>query len=79
MFDNLSEGIDAVNIFHKMHSPLLGGGIFVKEGKCTLVFGREKTHIVKGCTGKLVQHIIEQAEEKNKGDIAIVEIVKKNQ
>ena len=37
-FDNLPPGTDAVNIFHNMHSPLLGGGTFVKEGKCTLVF-----------------------------------------
>ena len=71
MFDNLSEGIDAVNIFHKMHSPLLGGGTFVKEGKCTLVFGRENAHIVKGSIGKLVQQIIKQAEEKNKDDIVM--------
>ena len=70
-FDNLPTGTDAVEIFHKMHSPLLGGGKFVKEGKCTLVFGRENAHIVKGQTGKLVQQIIKQAEEKNKDDIVM--------
>ena len=32
-FDNLPPGTDAVNIFNNMHSPLLGGGTFVKEGK----------------------------------------------
>ena len=47
-FDNLPTGTDAVEIFHKMHSPLLGSGKFVKEGKCTLVFGRKNAHIVKG-------------------------------
>ena len=52
-----------------MHSPLLGSGTFVNEGKCTLVFGRENAHVVKGRTGRLVQQIIKQAEEKNKDDI----------
>lgn len=70
-FDNLPTGTDAVEIFHKIHSPLLGGGKFVKEGKCTLVFGRKNAHIVKGETGKLVQRIIKQAEEKNKDDIVM--------
>ena len=70
-FNNLPEGTDAVNIFHKMHSPLLSGGTFVKEDKCTLVFGRENAHIVQGCTRKLVQQIIKQAEEKNKHDIVM--------
>ena len=54
-----------------MHSPLLSGGTFVKEDKCTLVFGRENVHIVQGRTGELVQYIIKQAEEKNKDDIVM--------
>ena len=44
---------------------------FVKEGKCTLIFGKENAHIVKGHTGRLVQQIIKQAVEKNKEDIVI--------
>ena len=35
LFNNIPEGTNAINIFHKMHSPLLSGGTFVKEGKCT--------------------------------------------
>ena len=70
-FDNLPTGTEAVKIFHRMHSPLLGGGKFVKEGICTLVFGRKNAHIVKGQTGTLVQHKIKQAEEKNKEDIVM--------
>ena len=50
-FDNIPKGTDAVNIFHNMHSPLLSGGKFVKEGKCTIVFGRKNAHVVKGRTG----------------------------
>ena len=50
--DNVLEGIKEVNIFHDMHSPLLRGGTFVKQGKYTLVFGRKNTHVVKGQTGE---------------------------
>ena len=71
-FDNLPAGTEAVKIFHKMHSPLLGGEKFVKEGKCTLLLGRENAHIVKCRTGKSVQQIIKQAEEKNKHDIVMI-------
>ena len=41
--DNVLEGTKEVNIFHDMHSPLLSGGKFVKEGKYTLVFGRKNS------------------------------------
>ena len=70
-FDNLPKGTDAVSIFHKMHSPLLSGGVFVKEGDCTLVFGRKNAHIVKGQTGELVKAIMKQAEAKNSNDIVM--------
>ena len=70
-FDNLPEGTYAVTIFHKIHSPLLSGGTFVNEGKYTLVFGRENAHVVQGRTGKSVQQIIKQADEKNKHDIVM--------
>ena len=70
-FDNLPTGTDAVNIFHKMHSPLLSGGVFVKEGECTLVFGRKNAHIVKGKTGELVKAIMKQAKAKYSKDIVM--------
>mmetsp|Transcript_16446 Transcript_16446/g.18975 ORF Transcript_16446/g.18975 Transcript_16446/m.18975 type:complete len:95 (-) Transcript_16446:778-1062(-) len=34
-FDNLPEGTKDVKLFHDVHSPLLSGGKFVKDGKCT--------------------------------------------
>ena len=40
-FDNLPAGTKEVKLFHDMHSPLLSGGKFVKDGECTLVFGRK--------------------------------------
>ena len=52
-----------------MHSPLLSGGKFVKEEKCTLVFGRKNAHVVKGQTGELVKEIMKQTKEKNSDDI----------
>ena len=42
-FENVPEGTKEVNIFNDIHSPLLSGGKFVKEGKCTLVFGKKCT------------------------------------
>ena len=53
-FDNIPEGTKEVNIFNDIHSSLLSGGKFVKEEKCTLVFGRKNAHMVKGQTGELV-------------------------
>ena len=69
-FNNVPAGTNAVNILHKRHSLLLSGGKFVKEEKCTLVFGRENTHVVKGRTGDLV-HQKKQAEDKNSDDIVM--------
>ena len=54
-FDNLPKGTEDVKLFHDMNSPLLSGGKFVKEGKCTLVFRRKNAHIAKGRTEELVQ------------------------
>ena len=31
-FNNVPEGTDAVNLFHKMHSPLLSGGTLSRKG-----------------------------------------------
>ena len=70
-FDNVPEGTKEVNIFYDIHSPLLSGGKFVKEGKCTLVFGRKNAHVVKGRTGELVKEIMKQVEEKNSDDIVM--------
>ena len=46
-----------MNIFHDMHSPLLSGGKFFKEGKCALVFGRKNAHVVKVRTEETVKEI----------------------
>ena len=54
-FNSIIEGNDAVNSFYNMHSPLFSGKRFVKEGKCTLVFGRKDAHVVKGRTGELIK------------------------
>ena len=54
-----------------MHLPLLSGGKFVKEVKCTLVFEKKNTHVVKGQIGELVKEIMRQAEEKNSDDIVM--------
>ena len=70
-FNNVLEGTDEFNIFHDIHSPLLSGRKFVKEGKCTLVFGRKNAHVVKGQTGGLVKKIMKQVEEKNSDDIVM--------
>ena len=71
LFDNVPEGTEEVNIFHNMHSPLLSSGKFVKEGKCTLVFGRKNVHVIKGRTVELVKEIMKQAKEKNSNDIVM--------
>ena len=55
-----------------MHPPHLSGRKVVKEGKCTLVFGRKNAHIVKVRTGELVKKITKQAEEKNSDDIVMI-------
>ena len=52
-----------------MHSPVLRGGKFIKEGKCTLLFGQKNMHVVKGRTGELVKEILKQAKEKNSNHI----------
>ena len=70
-FDNLPEGTRNVKIFNDMHSPLLSGGVFVTEGDCTLVFGRENAHILKGKTGEVVKAIMKQAEKTNSDDIVM--------
>ena len=70
-FINVPEGTKEVNIFHDIHSSLLSGGKFVKEGKWTLVFGRKNTHVVKRQTGELVKEIMKQADEKNSDDIVM--------
>ena len=70
-FNNVPEGTDAVNVFHNMHSPLLSGEKFVKERKCTLVFGRKNAHVVKRRTGELIKKITKQVEEKNSDDIVM--------
>ena len=69
LFDNVSKGTKDVKLFHDMHSPLLSGGKFVKEGKCTLVFGRKNVHVIKERTGELVKEIMKQAKEENSNDI----------
>ena len=38
-FDVVPKGTKDVKLFHDMHSLLLSDGKFVKEGKCTLLFG----------------------------------------
>ena len=45
--DNVPKGTENVKLFHDMHPSLLCGGISVKKG-CTLLFGHNNTHIVKG-------------------------------
>ena len=70
-FNNIPDGTDVVNIIHKMHSPLLSGRKFIKEGKCTLVFGRKNTYVVKGHTREQVQQIMKKVEEKNSDDIVM--------
>ena len=71
-FDNLPEDTEDAKLFHNMYSPLLSGGKFVKEEKCTLVFKRNNAHVVKGQTGKLIREIMKQAEEKNNDDIVMI-------
>ena len=70
-FNNIPDGTDAGNVFHKIHSPLLSGRKIFKKGKCTLVFGSKNSHMVKGQTGELVKKIMKQAEEKNCDDIVM--------
>ena len=77
-FNNVPKGTNEVNIFHNMHSLLLSGGKYIKERKCTLVFGRKNAHVVKEQTGELVKKIMKQAEEKNSDDIVMrVPFIKK--
>ena len=70
-FNSVSAGTNAVNIFHEMYSQVLSGENFVKEGKCTLVFGRENAHVIQGRTGELVQQIMKQAVDKNNDGIVM--------
>ena len=54
-----------------MHSPLLSGGKFAKEGKCTFVFGRKNAHVIKGRKGELVKEMMKQTKEENSSDIVM--------
>ena len=69
-FNNIPEGAEDVQLFENMHSPLLSGGKFVKKG-CTLVFGRENAHVVKGKTGEIIKRIITKAEAEDSTDIVM--------
>ena len=69
-FNNIPEGAEDVQVFENMHSPPLSGGKFVKK-RCTLVFGRENAHIVKGKTGEIVKRIITKAKGEDSTDIVM--------
>ena len=69
--DNILAGVEDMQLFENMHSPLLSGEKFVKKG-CTLVFGRENAHVVKGKTGEIIKQIITKAESKDSTDIIMI-------
>ena len=70
-FNNIPVGAEDVQVFKNMHSPLLSGGKFVKQG-CTLVFDTPNAHILKGKTGDKIKKIVSEAElEGNNDDIVM--------
>ena len=46
-FDRLPKGAQEVQIFDKMHSPLISGGKAVQNG-CQLIFDKPNAHIISG-------------------------------